>query len=103
MVERCFPVIVSPPPTCYAPLPLIAVRVCFAAEANQRDQGLLAHGAEEGRQMCAAALAQGLTPGCLLKQNGSRCLAVRLWDSELPCQTWGVHWLHVLVCPLRSC
>ena len=53
--------------------------------------------------MCAAALAQGLTPGCLLKQNSSRCLAVRLWDSELPCQTWGVHWLHALRCWCARC
>jgi len=91
---------------CLACLALTASHLCalfVAAEADQRDQGLPADGAEEGRQVCAAALAQGLTPGCLLKQNGSRCLAVRLWDSELPCQTWGVHWLHVLVCPLRSC
>ena len=63
------------------------LRLFVAAEADLRDQGLPADGAEEGRQMCAAALAQGLSPGCFLKLDSSRCLTVRLWDSELPCQT----------------
>ena len=75
---------------CLACLALTASHLCalfVAAEADLRDQGLPADGAEEGRQMCAAALAQGLSPGCFLKLDSSRCLTVRLWDSELPCQT----------------
>ena len=75
---------------CLACLALTASHLCalfVAAEADLRDQGLPADGAEEGRQMCAAALAQGLNPGCFLKLDSSRCLAVRLWDSELPYQT----------------
>ena len=75
---------------CLACLALTASHLCalfVAAEADLRDQGLPADGAEEGRQMCAAALAQWLSPGCFLKLDSSRCLTVRLWDSELPYQT----------------
>ena len=66
---------------CLACLALTASHLCapsVAAEADLRDQGLPADGAEEGRQMCAAALQlhRRLNRGCL-RAAGYPAVALR--------------------------